>query len=914
MTTNVPLDPHPLIQRRSDEIFADHQARNCRLVDRLFAVLLLIEWAGAILIAQIISPRAWAGEFSLIHVHLYAAIFLGGAIVSLPIVLIRLCPGRAGTRQAVAVAQMLLGALLIHLTGGRIETHFHVFGSLAFLALYRDWRVLLTGSLVVAIDHFTRGLLWPRSIFGVTTGAEWGWLEHVGWVSFEDIVLVFGIDQTLRELRLASVREAEIETTRDQVERLVEVRTSELRTSNGELIREINERSRAEQEAQRARRTAELATRAKSAFLANMSHEIRTPMNGVLGITELLLETDLNSHQRECLGLVKSSADGLLVVINDILDYSKIEAGKLELDPQPFALHQLLEDTVHSLALRAHAKGVELACSIAPDVPNHVLVDAGRLRQILVNLVGNSVKFTEEGEVVLGVECFVAHDGTEMLRCHVSDTGIGIPPEKLQTIFEPFEQADGSMTRRYGGTGLGLAITGKLVAKMGGRITVESALGRGSCFTFTIEFTRAQSGDASPAKEAGACLEDLRVLVVDDNATNRRILEELLSGWGLKPTSVPGGAAALSSLHAALERKEPFALAIIDLMMPEMDGLTLASLIRAEPAFSNLELVMLSSSGGLLEERLAGNANGIRAYLTKPVRQSQLLDAVMSAACGSMQRNPDDATELPSRVTQTHAFEALHILLAEDNLVNQRVALGMLEHLGHSVRVAGNGRQALEMIRAHHFDLVLMDIQMPEMDGLQALRAIRQFENARGEHTPVIALTAHAMGGDRERCLVWGFDSYLSKPVRSELLKTEILRTLGKQSNNATPRVKPTPVRTLMEKLVTNCDNDTSLARELAEMFQSLAPAMVERVLEALDAADACRVASEAHCLKGATLTIGDDQFAAICRDLEQAAGRGDLSCASKFANRLKQSLQDAITALAATDPEKESALTRCES
>ena len=481
-----------LIARRSARLFEDQIAAGYRGVDRLFALLLPLQWFGAIAVALTVSPRAWAGEVRQIHPHVWAAILLGAATVSLPIVLALVRPGRSLTRQAVAIAQMLMGTLLIHLTGGRIETHFHVFGSLAFLALYRDWRVLATATVVAGLDHYLRGVYWPRSIFGVLVADHWRWLEHVAWVWFEVVVLIFGCSQSVRAVRGVARREAELEATRDRFEQAVAARTVELECANEALRREVVERSRAEAEAVRARELSEAATRAKSEFLANMSHEIRTPMNGILGMTELAMNTPLSPTQREYLGLVWSSAESLLTVIDDILDFSKIEAGKLDLDPFPFGLRESVEETTRALAVRAREKRLGLSCRIEPDVPDRVIGDQGRVRQILTNLVGNAIKFTARGEVAVSVDLQSLADGVASIRFSVADTGIGIPAEKQRSIFEPFEQADGSTTRKYGGTGLGLAISVKLVELMGGRIWVESEVGRGSTFRFTVPFGVAQ--------------------------------------------------------------------------------------------------------------------------------------------------------------------------------------------------------------------------------------------------------------------------------------------------------------------------------------------------------------------------------------------------------------------------------------
>jgi two-component system, sensor histidine kinase and response regulator len=496
-------DPGPMA-RRSAQLYEDQLAAGHRGVDRLFAILLSLEWASAIVEALLVSPRSWVGEASRVHVHVWAALLLGGATVSLPIALALGRPGRESTRQAVAVAQMLVSGLLVHLSGGRVEAHFHVFGSLAFLALYRDWKVLATATLVVSLDHFLRGVYWPRSIFGIAAAGPWRWLEHVAWVLFEVVVLAFGCSQQLRTIRVVAHREAEIEATRDRFERAVVGRTVELEAANGALVREVGERRSAEERAIHARNMAEEAARVKGEFLANMSHEFRTPMNGILGMTELVLETELSPTQREYLGLARMSADSLLTILNDILDFSKVEAGRLDLDPVPFELRRSLDETLRALAPQAHAKGLRLDLRIGVDVPDRVIGDRGRLGQVLANLVGNAIKFTDRGEVVVSVEVdrLASKAADVMLHLGVRDTGIGIPAGKQGSIFEPFVQADGSTTRRYGGTGLGLAITARLVGLMGGRIWVESEPGRGSFFHLTSRLGRQSGSDFPGVSEA----------------------------------------------------------------------------------------------------------------------------------------------------------------------------------------------------------------------------------------------------------------------------------------------------------------------------------------------------------------------------------------------------------------------------
>jgi PAS domain S-box-containing protein len=983
----------------------------------MFAWLIVFEWLAAMAAASLISPQIWPtfNPWKLVC----SAAELAGLIYLLPLYLALRSPGRAYTRHIIALGQMLTPALFIHLTGGGFETHFFIFGALASLASYRDVKVLLSATVVVATDHFLGGLHWIQSVFGSMPVSPWSWVGFTGWVLFEDTILALWIWESLRLTAGMAFNQAEQQLLHETIEREVAehidalnqenikykhiqatLRQSEakfrsmgdsspdgifLADSAGQWIycnsqwlqmsalgveeslgagwtrviheedkarvleewsrclfdhrefsqefrlispagvtrwvschtalihyeageshetdgyagtfQDVSQYKRVEEELRRAKTDAEAAVKAKGEFLAKMSHEIRTPMNGVIGMTNLLMDTEMTSQQREYAETIRRSAESLLLLINDVLDFSKVEAKRLIFETIDFNLQETIEGSLELLAETAQAKNIELAGFVLADVPIQLRGDPGRLRQVFVNLVSNAVKFTEYGEVIVSVANMSETETHVDLRFEVRDTGIGIPPEVQPRLFQVFSQADSSTTRRYGGTGLGLAISKQLIEMMGGQIGFTSVANQGSTFWFTVRLEKQRAAAKIPLDQAG--LADLRVLIVDDNKTNRRILEDQLQAWGIRAASAAGAQEALEKLQDALP--DPFDVVLLDMHMPGMNGITLAKVIKADPKTAATRLIILTSLGQLMDDDQLAKA-GISACLVKPVKQGRLYECLTG-----VNLPPHAAHPAQDHAAANGLPEDLHILLAEDNVINQKVAVAQLRKLGYTAEVVGNGLEAVEASKRSLFDVILMDCQMPQMDGYEATQQIRLREQADGaKPVYIIAMTANAMQGDREKCLQASMNDYLSKPVKDTELRGALSRCcaarvveleetrLGPSRAQDEPEPEIPNDETLvdLERLEAAANEDPKMLQELVELYFAQATDLMNGLRGAINSGSAKDVNHFAHKLVGASLACGMSAMVPPLRELERRGKEGHLGDAEAVFDQASRHLE----------------------
>lgn len=932
------MSPHDRMEARAKTIYTDRLHRIHQRVDHFFAWLMGAQWFACIFVAIYISPLAWEGRTSTVHPHVWDALILGAIIHIVPISLAVWNAGDKRTKYAIAVGQMFSSALLIHLSGGRIETHFHIFGSLAFLAFYREPRVLIVASAVVLGDHFFRGIFNPQSIYGVYNAPLWRTLEHGAWVVFENIFLIIAIRQSIDESRNLACQSAELEVSAEHTEDEVRKRTEELKQSEdryrllsekltetnhdleaeifkhrqtfcslqekqhfleilldtlevgiiacdasgritlfnramrefhgiekekdwnspehisnaashifridgvtpiredefpmiramrGERVRneefyiipkghlsravtasarqivgpmgeklgavallyDITEQKEQDAELHRAKDAAEAGARAKSDFLAKMSHEIRTPLNGVIGMTVLLQDTPLSPEQKEFAQTIRSSGEALLTIINDILDFSKIEAGKLEFECIDFDLREIVESNLQMLAGSAHAKGLELTGYVEPSVPAELWGDPSRLRQILTNLLSNSIKFTSRGRVSLHVSCQRKLPDQAQLHFAITDTGIGMTQQEKARLFKPFSQADDSVSRKFGGTGLGLAICKQLVEKMQGTIDVVSTPKQGATFWFTATFARqrgsrrAQQQDIVQARQA-TWFANARVLLTGNDEFSQGLLHKHVTSFGLRADLARTGEEAMMRCQEAMLQGDPYRVVVMDLHLTDNEGLALSRKLKSSAGKLSVDIVALIPVGrGVHRHEL--EAAGITAWHFKPVRPSALQDsfaeifaATQDSERGLPQFSGEQEAQSCSSTTPVPAVKKLKILVAEDNTINQRVMLGQLRKLGYTADTVTNGLEALEAISRKEYDVILMDCQMPEMDGYQTTQEIRLRDKST-HPIRIVAMTANSMAGDREECLAYGMDDYISKPVRLEELSSVLTRCTG---------------------------------------------------------------------------------------------------------------------------------------
>ena len=1001
---------HPA-KERAGTIFRALKDATYKQTDRMFAWLIAFEWLAAMAAASLIAPRVLPGDQPMQLVG--TAMALAGLLYLFPLYLALRYAGHALTRHVIAAGQMLTPSLFIYLTGGGFETHFFIFGALASLASYRDVRVLVSATVVVAGDHVLNQLV--HTIVDGVHPLPWGWVEFTGWVLFEDTLLSLWIWESLRLMNHVALHQAGQQVLHETIEKevgehlealhqenikfkqsqallqkseakfrtlgesapdcifladsigqwvycnspwtkmtglsvpdslghgwtgalhpddkekvleqwtmalrerkdlslefrlvtaaghvlWVACRTAPIQYDPGDVgesggyagsIKDISSYKEVEEALRRAKTDAEGAVKAKGEFLAKMSHEIRTPMNGVLGMTNLLSDTEMTSQQREYTETIRRSAESLLLLINDVLDFSKVEARKLIFETIDFNLQEIIEGSLELLAETAQAKNIELAGFVLADVPTQLRGDPGRLRQVFVNLVSNAVKFTEYGEVVVSVANLAETETHVDLRFEVRDTGIGISPEMHPRLFQVFSQADSSTTRKYGGTGLGLAISKQLIELMGGQIGFTSAPGQGSTFWFTARFEKQPTPSKTALEQTN--LSNLHVLIVDDNQTNRRILEDQMQAWGIRATCAAGAQEALEKLQDAAQPR--FDVVVLDMHMPGMNGISLAEVIKADPRLARSRIIILTSLGHLMDDAQLERI-GIEACLVKPVKQARLYECLTGMR--SLPKKP--AESKPARPIEGATDEPLRILLAEDNIINQKVAVAQLRKLGYSPDVVSNGMEALEATQRNHYDVILMDCQMPQMDGYEASRQIRAREQTQsGKPVYIIAMTANAMQGDREKCLEACMNDYLSKPVKDTDLKAALSRSQAASAIDATVEEDTALLlaETIggealldVERLEAAANDDPAMVKELVDLYFAQAQDLMNGLRAAINSSSAKDVDHFAHKLVGASLACGMSAMVPPLRELEKRGKEGNLGDAEALFERASRHLE----------------------
>ncbi len=851
----------------SDKLFQDQQLQFHKRTDKLFATLMLGQWVAAIIMALVLTPKTWSGSISDTHIHVWVAILIGGAISLFPVFLAWTKPGARTTRHIIAASQMCMSALLIHLSGGRIETHFHVFGSLALLAFYLDWQVLITASLVVALDHAARGIFWPQSVYGVMFVEPFRWLEHTGWVVFEDVFLCMSIRHHIRALEENCAREAKLEKTNEQIEAIVTERTAEL----AEINLKLQELSL---ELSQSRDDAIQASRFKGDFLANMSHEIRTPLNAVIGLSDLLMRTPLSDEQREFGAIINNSADLLLDLVNDILDYSKIEAGKLDLELIEFDIIELIEGTSEIVNERAHTKNLTLSSFIDPTISRIVKGDPGRIRQVLLNFLSNSIKFTEQGEIVVqAMAVGETENGRLEVKFSVKDTGIGLSEVAREKLFQPFTQADNSITRKYGGTGLGLAISDKLVALMGGTIDFESVYGKGSIFSFSIKLDTVLK---EPGQSMSCPINEFnakRLLIVDGPEGIQNVLQSYASIMGVRTSVASDIGKALPMLKKEVAEKDPFDVALFIMNSENEEALRNFKDLKHHLHLNKTKLAVVASSNekDFVQQIMQ---NDLSHFFVTPVKKNKFVEGLISLIKQKSKESQEAKNSEPDASLPPDSTSL--VLVVEDNAANQKVALLQLRELGLPAHAVGNGIEALEAVARTQYALILMDCQMPEMDGIQATKEIRKMEQQTGKRSPIVAMTAHAMASDRIECLTAGMDDYISKPVTqkklSQIIERWMPRSPGvspeKDNQEITGEIssnkRPIEIETLKKTF------GLKVAGELMQEFLDDTMRLLQKLDHDLASNDLVALRMDVHELKGMSASLYASEIAEMSRLLEE--------------------------------------------